>query len=71
MPDAGSAAFSKFVQCTSPLMALRVISLRRFWIKADIGPDFMRTRPNTTLADLFKLHFRADPFSAVRASERW
>jgi hypothetical protein len=27
--------------------------------------------PSTTLADLFKLHFRADPFSAVRASERW
>jgi hypothetical protein len=26
--------------------------------------------PNTTLADLFRLHFRADPFSAVRASAR-
>jgi hypothetical protein len=25
---------------------------------------------STTLADLFKLHFRADPFSAVRASAR-
>jgi hypothetical protein len=27
-------------------------------------------QPSTTLADLFKLHFRADPFSAVRASAR-
>jgi tetratricopeptide (TPR) repeat protein len=27
-------------------------------------------RASTTLADLFKLHFRADPFSAVRASAR-
>jgi hypothetical protein len=31
---------------------------------------FMGSRPSTTLADLFKLHFRADPFSAVRASAR-
>ena len=31
---------------------------------------FISPRPNTTLADLFKQHVRADPFSAVRASLR-
>ena len=30
----------------------------------------MSLDPSTTLADLFKLHVRADPFSAVRASLR-
>jgi hypothetical protein len=42
----------------------------RFRSEADIKPDFMSTRPSTTLADLFKLHVRTDPFSAVRASLR-
>jgi hypothetical protein len=32
--------------------------------------EFMSTRSSTTLADLFKLHVRAGPFSAVRASLR-
>jgi uncharacterized protein YifN (PemK superfamily) len=38
------------------------------WVRTKMIMTVSHT--STTLADLFKLHFRADPFSAVRASAR-